>query len=349
MNKFYKKIAENVIERISLEKLKKKSVLITGANGLLGSHMASVLYLNNLKNNFQTQVTCTSLNAPPFWLKDIYSTPGFKFIQADLVKNRSEILRGEFDYIIHGATYGQPKKFLESPFETMTLNSTVTEDLLKLGAKKKVKFLFMSSSEIYGSPPKEVTPTREDYPGNVSPLDQRSPYTSSKRFGETLCKIYSDGGFVDAKIARVSSIYGPGANLRDDRVINAFIRRALQTGELRLMDRGDQMRRWLYITDGLCMLFHILLHGSKLVYNVCGSDLKSIKELAEFVSEQTSAKLVFPQENISDTHTSGAPNQIDIDNTLIVHEAALNNLVPLREGLTQSIAWTKDLFQENVL
>lgn len=348
MNKHYQNIADEVINTLSLKPLNGKSVLITGANGLIGSHMLSVLAEANKNLNLNLNVTASSRSQPAPWIKNIFMQPGFKFINIDLV-NASLPWEGQsFDYVIHAATYGQPKKFLENPLQTMILNSKVTESLLELTAKTNGTFLFMSSSEIYGNPPIEFTPTQENYHGNVSPLDQRSPYTSSKRFGETLCKVYNDMKKVRARIARVSSVYGPGVNLIDDRVLNVFIRRAIEEKKLKLMDQGEQKRRWLYITDALVMFFYILLYSKELVYNVGGVDLRSVGELANYIGKEVGVPVVFPDKSTTAGHTVGAPTLIDIDTNLIRSEAKMEKLTTLEQGLKSCIAWTNDLLKGNV-
>ncbi len=343
MHKSYLDVASGAHAQIDTTLLRQKSVLITGSNGLLGSHMMATLAWANAAQDLGVSVTCTSRSQPELWLKNMLEEAGFEFIQADLTKGLPDFGGRTFDFVIHAATYGQPKKFLERPLETMTLNSTVTEQLLKLTAQSHGTFLFMSSSEIYGHPTPEVFPVKEQYHGISSPLDQRAAYTSSKRFGETLCKIYDEQKLVRARVARVSSVYGPGAYLIDDRVLNVFIHRALKTGQLKLMDQGEQKRRWLYITDALVMLFYILTHGDEFVYNVSGDDLRSIADLATYVGEITGANVEFPFTAEHSGHTIGAPDLIDIDNGRIVREANMQELISLKEGLKACVAWFRDL------
>lgn len=349
MNKFYRDVAGKVLNQVSLESLRGANVLLTGANGLLGSHMLSVLAHANDELGLNIRATAVSRNSPVSWCESLFRAGSFKFEKLNLVgADLSSFHRGEYTHVIHAATYGQPKKFLENAKDTMLLNTAVTQGLLEVAEKTNGHFLFMSSSEIYGDAPKEAGPLREDYPGNVSPTDQRSPYTSSKRLGETWCKVYEDSKKVRARIARVSSAYGPGVYLNDDRVLNVFIRRAIESGELKMMDRGEQRRRWLYISDAVVMLFHILLHGKHLVYNVAGEDLRSIRELASYISQGLDVPLLMPEESGVAEHTKGAPNMIDIDIQRIKAEAGLTKLVPLSEGIQSCIQWNHELLAEAV-
>jgi len=341
----YQNIAKHVVSTVDFSPLREKAVSLTGVNGLLGSHLLHALSLANEKLNLSLQVIGTSQSEPAPWIKDIFKQEGFRFVRLDLRSSFDSALLGQPDYFIHTATYGQPRKFLDDPLGTMKLNSQVTGQLLDLTSEKGGRFLFASSSEIYGNPPRELMPISEKYHGNTSPLDHRSPYTSSKRFGETLCKIYNDLGRVCSRIARVSSVYGPGVNLSDDRVLNVFIRRALQTGELTMLDRGQQQRHWLYILDATAMLAYILIHSKEIVYNVSGNDLRSIAELASFIGEDLGIPVITPSVEDIAHHTKGAPDVISMDNSLILSEMQFYDLVPLRQGITNCITWTKALLE----
>ena len=345
MNSIYGKIADHVVATVDFSPLRGKAVSLTGVNGLLGSHLLHALSVANRKLDLSLQVVGTSRSGPAPWIKDVFAQEKFRYVQLDLRGPFASSRLGKPDYLFHAATYGQPKKFLEDPLGTMTLNSQVTAQLLDLVSEKNGRFLFASSSEIYGNPPRELMPVGESYHGNTSPLDHRSPYTSSKRFGETLCKIYQDLGRVHARIARVSSVYGPGVNLTDDRVLNVFIRRALDTGALTMLDRGLQKRHWLYISDATAMLAYILMHAKEMVYNVSGSDLRSIADLASYIGEELDIPVVTPSVEDTANHTEGAPDMINIDNSRILHEMQMGNLVPLRQGVADCIAWNRTLLK----
>lgn len=347
MNSYYQGIAKEVLGRVSLEPLRGQTVLVTGSNGLIGSHLISVIALANRLLNLRAQVTCLSRSEPAIWIREILEEAKFEFFRVDLAQSPIGQLRS-FDFVIHAATYGQPKKFLEDPLATMKLNSTVTLSLLELASRKSGNFLYMSSSEIYGDvvDPGSL-PLKEEFHGTVSPLDKRAAYTSSKRFGETLCKIFDDKKLTRARVARISSIYGPGIYLKDDRVLNVFVLRALREGQIKMLDRGNQRRRWLYISDGLVMLFYILLYSKELVYNVGGTDLRSIAELAGLIARETGARVVPSQEGAALAHTFGAPTVIDMSIDRILKEAGMSDLLPLHEGLKPCIGWARQLLRES--
>lgn len=346
MNPFYLRIATQTQKRVAFEKLNGKRVLITGANGILCSHLANMIAFLNREYGYDTKVLNISRSAPAKWLHETFQTPGFEYRQIDLGEEPLN-LKEDFDFIIHGATYGQPKKFIHNAAKTMCLNSSVTESLLKVAERNKATFLFMSTSELYGNPAPEHCPTSELAPAIINSLDVRSSYNVSKVFSEVLCNLYNESRSVRARVARVSSVYGPGVRLDDDRVLYVFIKRALETGELRLMDMGEQRRKWCYIADALVMFFHILLHSESVIYNVSGSDVLSIADIAKTIGTQLNVPVIFPKNIDVQDHVKGSLNLIDLDNSKILREASISNLTSANQGIAESICWMKWLLETN--
>ena len=117
----------------------------------------------------------------------------YKFIKKDLYNlNRKNLPNIKFDYIIHLAGIPSPVYYKQFPLRTIYLNSELTRELLEISKKNKSKFIFFSSSEIYGNPFPQFIPTKETYLGNVSSISDRSCYDESKRMGETFTYIYKN-------------------------------------------------------------------------------------------------------------------------------------------------------------
>lgn len=341
MNLVIEKDLLESLEKVNLGKLRDKTVLIAGSNGLIGTYITLLLYFANKKQNLNIKVIGISKNEPNELLSATKDNKNFKFYKKNLAQDFE--VNESVDYIIHAATYAQPAKFSENKLETIDLNTVVTERLLDICKKNNASFLFLSSSEIYGQA--EVIPTPETYNGNCSTISIRAPYSESKRLGETICSVFKEGG-VDVKIARVSSAYGPGISIHDKRVLGNFLNKALTKKSIELLDDGEQERTWLYISDCVAMLLNILLYGKSFIYNVGGEELVSIKRLAEVICELTDSTYSLP-EKTEDVFMTGAPDRVQLDITKVVDEFKLKDFVNLKEGLRRTIEWNKEFIKNH--
>jgi len=340
MNKIIEKDVLDILKKINLEKLKNKTLLITGSNGLIGTYLVSLIYIANKLQDLNTKVICISKNKPNKILSEFEKNDNFKFYSIDLTSNFN--LNFNPDYIIHAACYGTPKKFLEDKLKTIKLNTEVVEKLLNLSLKNKANFLFLSSSEIYGQPDKENIPTSEDYNGNCSTTAERAAYIESKRLGETICHIFKEEHNLNVKIARVSSVYGPGISIYDKRVLGNFMNKSLLNKHINMLDKGEQIRAWCYVSDCIIRLLNILLNGKSFIYNVGGKDLVSIKQLAEIICNLTNSTFSFPQERDEKDFIKGAPSLVQMDITKIIKEFNLEEFININQGIKNMIDWNLD-------
>lgn len=341
MDRFIEQDCLEYIEKIDLTPLRGKTVYITGANGLIGTYVIYMLHLANIIKNAGINIVAVSKSPPGSHLKDIFKDR-YTFYSADLIRPDCNCFEEKADYIIHGATYAQPKKFIQNYMETIHLNTTVTERLLKKAKNDGATLLFLSSSEVYGNPDEEHVPTGEDYPGLCSPVDVRAIYSESKRMGETLCFAYRNFEGVNAKIARISMTYGPGIGLKDERVLAHFLRQALYEKKITMLDDGSKIRTFCYIADCVLMLLYIMLYGKNFVYNVGGKDSISIRSLAEEICMLTGSTLsqeIAYKENLQNVKVS--PKLVKLDITKVITEFSLPPFKPFREGLIRTIEWNK--------
>ncbi len=137
--------------------------------------------------------------------------------------------------------------------------------------------------------------------------------------------------------------YGPGTRKHDTRVLNSFIERALCQKRIELLDAGQAIRTYCYISDTVEMLWRILLFGREGVYNVGGLSTVSILELGRLIAGKTGATVSCPAVA---TQLAGAPEQVRLDLSRIESEFGKRQYVSLDEGLEKTIAWQRELYRD---
>jgi len=224
-------------------------ILIAGGAGFIGSHLCERL----LKEGHEVFCIDNLLTGNKRNIEPFLKRKNFKFIMWDVTQRPSQELAGErFGAIFHLASPASPNpesplSYLNYPAETLFANSLGTFNLLELANQDKSKFLFASTSEIYGEP--QVTPQPETYWGNVNPNGIRSCYDEAKRFGEAMTMVFVRKFKVDARIVRIFNTYGPKMDKHDGRVIVNFINQVLNKKPLTVYGKGQQTRSFCYIDD----------------------------------------------------------------------------------------------------
>lgn len=290
---------------------KNKTLLLTGAYGLVGSNICKVLE-RDYPDIQITKVKCDEL--------------GYYFAH-------------NFHYVIHAAGYGQPQMFGKDKAKTIEINTFYTDALFS-SLRPDGKFLFVSSSEVYSGAP---SPHKETDIGTTTPQHPRACYIEGKRCGEAICMAYKEQGY-DVKIARLALAYGPGTKKGDARVLNQFIEQALTTRKIKMKDDGSDLRFYLYVENAAQMILDILFKGKDVVYNVAGIDMTSIKGLAERISEIIGCKVYE-----GDKKLEGSPSMVGLDINKALKEFEYKNswFVNLHDGIKRTIEYQKQLYGIN--
>lgn len=216
-------------------------VLVSGGAGQIGSFLCrSQLEAGN-------EVICVDnlLTGRRANVESLFSFPGFSFLDHDVTAPLPGL--GPLDAVYHLASPASPPEYVTIPLETMAVNSEGTWNLLRLAEATGARFLFASTSEVYGDP--DVHPQREDYWGRVNPNGVRSCYDESKRFGEALVASYVRARGVDARIVRIFNTYGPNSRPDDGRMIPNFICQAIRNQPFTIYGEGNQTRSCCYVSD----------------------------------------------------------------------------------------------------
>ncbi|MBI5530063.1 MAG: SDR family oxidoreductase [Candidatus Doudnabacteria bacterium] len=304
----------------------KKTVLVAGGAGFLGSHLCSALLeaghnvvcVDNLH-------TGRKINIKPF-LKN----PRFIFKVHDVVKP----LNLKVSEIYHLASPASPPHYQKNPLATFQANVWGCWNLLELARKNQAKFLFASTSEIYGDP--LVHPQTESYWGNVNTIGIRSCYDESKRAGETLCSDFRRMYGVEAKIIRIFNTYGPNMDPDDGRVVSNFIVQALQGKPITIYGKGQQTRSFQYVDDLISGIVKVM--GKSNFYgpvNLGNPKEFTILQLANLVIKLTGSKskIIFKDLPKDD------PKQRRPNIALAQNNLGWSPKIQLHDGLAKTIAY----------
>lgn len=260
-----------------------QTVLVAGGAGFIGSHLCDRL----LKEDFKVVCVDNLLTGLEDNITHLKTNENFQFLNYDITTPLISSLK--FDAVFHLASPASPNhhspiSYHALPMETMMANTLGTMELLKLAEKNNAKFLYASTSEVYGDP--LVHPQGEEYRGNVSTIGPRSIYDEAKRFGETMVAHYWRKG-VDARIARIFNTYGPRMRRDDKRMIIDFINSSLQGKPITIFGDGEQTRSLCYITDTVEGLMRLMFYPNTKteVVNIGSNEEHTVMQYATMVKE----------------------------------------------------------------
>lgn len=261
------------------------SILITGSAGFIGTHLCEEL-LKKGKKVIGIDSYITGFSSNTIYLKSIYSQYTFHEGNICNLEDIKFLENENITEIYHLASLASPDKYQEFPLETMDVNINGTLNMLKLAEKNSSKFLFTSTSEVYGDP--LIHPQPESYYGNVNTIGPRSCYDESKRAGETYVNIFRKRNpqtYKSYKIVRIFNTYGPRMSLDDGRIITNFIKQILNNSPLTIYGSGKQTRSFCYVSDMVDGLIQMMTSTESGPINLgnssCEFSLLELKEVFE--------------------------------------------------------------------
>lgn len=283
-----------ILRTKGLDKLKDKKILITGATGMLGVCMIDALMKYNTVQNANIGIFAVgrSREKASARLGEYYTNPLFHFIEQDVREKLPEDL--SFDFIIPAASNTHPMAYSQFPIETIEINYFGVKHALDKAVKCGATVLCVSSVEIYGNARGSDIFT-ENYTGDLNLSTARSCYTESKRVCESMCQSYISEKNINAKIVRLSRIFGPTMLESDTKASSQFIKKALNGEDIVLKSKGEQLFSYTYVADAVSAMLHVMLNGENgMAYNVSNRNCNvKLKDFAAECARFAGKKVVF--------------------------------------------------------
>jgi eps4I len=280
------------------EKMRNKSIMLSGATGLIGSVFIDVLCEKNASDNLNCMVYALVRNqqkARKRFSKYI-SNKSLLFIPYDVKFPLTCDNLGKIDFVLHLASNTHPIQYSTDPIGTITTNIIGLQNMLDFAVNHKAtRFAFASSNEIYGENRGDAELFDENYCGYINSNTMRAGYPESKRCGEALCQAYKVQKGLDIVVPRFTRSYGPSMLMSDTKAVSQFIKKAVSGENIVLKSQGLQYYSYTYVFDAVYGLFTVLLKGENGdAYNIAdeSSDIM-LKDLAKIIASLGQQKVIF--------------------------------------------------------
>lgn len=273
---------------MDLEENRKKTILVTGGAGFIGSHLCRRLLIDNHKVICLDNLFTGSLKN----IEQFQNDNNFEFVNHDIT---NPYYRDKIDEIYNLACPASPIHYQSNPIKTVKTCTIGVINMLGLAKKNNAKILQASTSEVYGDP--EIHPQKENYNGNVNTLGHRSCYDEGKRCAETLFMDYNREYNLKIKIVRIFNTYGPNMTVNDGRVVSNFILQALKGKDITIYGDGSQTRSFQFVDDLIKGMILMMNSNDTFIgpVNIGNPTEISIKNLASKVLKLTksNSSLIF--------------------------------------------------------
>lgn len=346
---YISQLKESAQMEIEWEYLKNKTILITGATGMIGTYLVDLFMYKNQFYNTQIKVIAVSRNKDRAELKfqQYMDNKFFKYISHDI--NRPIDFDEKSDFIIQAASNTHPIQYANDPIGTITTNIIGTKNILDYGVKVNVsRVIFLSSVEIYGESYSDVKAFDENSCGYIDCNTLRAGYPESKRVGESLCQAYIKKYHMDIVIPRLSRVYGPNMLKSDSKAIAQFIKNAINKEEIVLKSEGTQLYSYTYVSDAISAILYILCFGEKgEAYNVSGAESTiTLKDLAKLIANKAGTEVKFESPNpIEQSGYSKATKAVLCTKKL--ESLNWNSKYSIREGLSNTMSILAEVYNED--
>ena len=305
-NALYQQDLRNIVSMPGIETLHGKTILITGATGMVGTHLIDALML---LGDVKVYAVGRDKNRAMDRLGSYYDSPLFTFVEQDVCNKFPSDIKP--DIIIPLASNTHPLAYSQYPVETMLINIKGAEHALNLAIETGATVLYPSTVEVYGNAIGEDTFSED--------------YTESKRSAEAMCQSFIAEKGAKVKIVRLSRLFGPTMLMTDSKASSQFIKKALAHEDIILKSEGNQLFSYTYITDAVRAMLHVLIYGEVgTAYNIsCESCDVRLKEFAGLCAQYNGKDVIFE-----------LPSETERKGFSVAQKAVLDN------SRLRSIGWT---------
>ena len=284
---------DNIVKVQGFDLLYDKSILITGATGLIGVCLIDALMYAN-RNGADITVYAVGRNKENAGarLGEYYNDKHFRFFEQDV---RQPLPDGIYaDYIIPLASNTHPLAYSKYPIETIEINVMGAEYALQKAIESNAIVIYPSTVEVYGNA-RGTDVFTEDYTGQLNLSTARSCYTESKRVSEALCQSYIAEKGAKVKIVRLSRIFGPTMLMNDSKASSQFILKALAGEDIVLKSKGEQFFSYTYVADAVRAMLQVMIKGEDgVAYNIASEKCNvHLKDFARSCAEWAGKRVVF--------------------------------------------------------
>lgn len=286
-------------QSIPWDTLSNRSILITGATGLVGSQLVKALACRNRihQSHIKILACVRDLEKAQKIYAEIADRNEIEFVVGDIT--RSIETGSPVDYIIHTASATASKEFVTRPVEVIHTTLDGTRNVLELARKKQTKgIVYLSSMEAFGIvPPSDKRATEKDL-GLVDLTNPRSCYPEGKRMAECLCSAYATEYGLPVKVARLSQTFGAGILYSENRVFAQFAKAAIEGHDIILHTKGLSWGNYCYTRDTVTAILILLAKGNPGEAYTISNEASNvrIKDMAQMVAEKIAGgkiKVVF--------------------------------------------------------
>ena len=323
-------------------------VLLAGGGGFLGRYFIEIFHRLNAQV-LDKPCRVTVLDNFKVGSKVSVTAPGADITihSADITSDR--LPDDSFDWVIHAAGIASPYYYRAYPLETLEVATVGTKRLLELANTCRARFLYFSSSEIYGDPDPAHVPTLESYRGNVATLGPRACYDEGKRVGETYCHIFHGYHGVHTNIVRPFNVFGPGMQQEDYRVMPNFASQIVNGAPLRVYGSGGQTRTFCYIVDAMVGFLLAALRGVPgEAYNIGNPRPEiSMGDLAARFKAVSPLPVTYQLTEYPDSYPADEPMRRCPNIEKAERQLDFVPAVDLDEGLKRFLTWAVDAYRRD--